>query len=73
MRLPDGLDDDARLREHLDAIDLDRLAGYLEELDPDDQLRVLRLLQHGPQASAEEIDELAAGLYGEAEGGPARP
>lgn len=73
MRLPDGLDDDAKLREHLDTIDLDRLAGYLEELDPDDQLRVLRLLQHGPQPSAEEIDELAAGFYGEPDDGSARP
>jgi hypothetical protein len=64
MRLPDGLDDEAALREHLDGIELGRLAGYIEALEPDDQLRVLQLLQHGPQPSAQEIDEILASFYG---------
>lgn len=64
MRLPEGLDDEATLREYIDGIELSSLARYIEELDPDDQLRVLQLLQHGPQPSAQEIDEILAGFYG---------
>jgi hypothetical protein len=43
MPLPDNLDD-AQLREHLDAIPVHRLLSYLENLDPEDQARVNRLL-----------------------------
>lgn len=64
MRLPEGLDDEATLREYIDGIELSSLARYIEELDPDDQLRVLQLLRHGPQPSAQEIDEILAGFYG---------
>jgi len=66
MRLPDGLDDEVALREYIDGIELGSLAGYIEQLDPDDQLRVLHLLQHGPRPSAQEIDEILASFYGDA-------
>lgn len=68
MRLPDSVDTDEKLREHLNDIDVMDVPDYIEGLDADHQAWALSVLNNTPRLSAEEIDQLAADLIGESEG-----